>query len=304
MNPSLGISPILATGGSAVGLGNGEVSEIYKVDITNWYKALPYGFVFFNRAADGSNFASNSATFYLPISPQNINITTHFATNLVTTLFGVIEEHSEVRYYDIDITGTTGMAPRYVGVRKQDQSLEEIENKEGRKSFKGSSLPDLGGFLPEVTNTISQVLGTVSDIGNAFNDSISMKSGVYAPHTGYAAFHNFYKFLLAYKKDTSGKSILGNQKRSTHPIQFLNYKDKLKYDVVIQSFTLTRSAESPMLYNYNIKMRAFNLRNVDANPPNVELADRLGLGSIGGQSIFGSLASAAGNAATLVSGLL
>jgi hypothetical protein len=59
-----------------------------------------------------------------------------------------------------------------------------------------------------------------------------------------------------------------------------------------------------MLYNYKIMMRGFNMRNVDANPPAVDQKAKLGLGDIGGQSVFSSLTSAAGSAATLVSGLL
>lgn len=285
--------------GSTAGSSDGEsLDSIYQVTPTNWYKSLPYGFSFFDRQASGVR----TSIFYLPILPSNINVTTQFATNIVTTLYGVVEEHSEVRYYDIEIAGTTGIAPRWVDEKKQGNSPSSV-TPDGRTAFQNTGI-DLGGFLPEVTNTISQVKDAVQDIGNALNGGPSMKTGVDASKSGYMAFHNFYRFLLKYKKDAAGISGLGNTQRKTHPLQFLNHKDRIKYDVVIQSFTLSRNADNPMLYNYSIKMRGYNLRNVDASPPEQDQLAKLGLGDIRGQSAFSSLTSAVGSAATLVGGLL
>ena len=288
-----------AAGSIAGSVGAQSVDEIYKPEPTNWYKSLPYGFSFFNR----SESSKSTSIFYLPILPSNINVTTHFATNIVTTLFGIVEEHSEVRYYDIEIAGTTGISPRYIDAKQQGKKPDEITNQVGRESAANPGL-DLGGFLPEVTNTINQVKNVVSDIGSALGNGPTMKTGVDVNKTGYMAFHNFYRFLLNYKKDTAGQSNLGGTKRKHHPLQFLNYKDRVKYDCVIQSFTLTRSAESSMLYNYSIKLRAFNIRSVDAAPPEQDQLAKLGLGDIKGQSAFSSLTSAVGGAATLIGAIL
>jgi len=287
-------------GGSNAGSADPQsVDEIYKPEPTNWYKSLPYGFAFNNRAERNKS----TSIFYLPILPSNINVTTHFATNIVTTLFGVVEEHSEVRYYDIEIAGTTGISPRYIDAKQQGNPASTVTNPIGRESATSSGL-DLGGFLPEVTNTINQVKNVVSDIGSVLGNGPTMRTGVDVYQTGYMAFHNFYRFLLNYKKDTTGQSNLGGTKRATHPLQFLNYKDRVKYDCVIQSFTLVRSAESSMLYNYNIKLRAFNIRSVDASPPEQNQLAKLGIGDIKGQSAFSSLTSAVGGAATLIGAIL
>lgn len=286
-----------STSGSVISETN-DVDGIYTVEPTNWYKSLPYGFSFFDR----KETSKSTSIFYLPILPSNINIVTHFATNVVTTLFGVVEEHSEVRYYDIEISGSTGIAPRWIDAKKQGNKPNSIMS-DGRISESNSGI-DLGGFLPEVANTINQVKDVISDIGGTLNDNSSMGTGVDVNKTGYMAFHNFYRFLLAYKKDAAGITDLGNTVRKKHPLQFLNYKDRLKYDCTIQSFTLTRSVENPMLYNYNIKMRAFNLRNVDANPLDDNQLKNLGLGAIEGQSTFSQLTGAVGSATTLIGGLL
>jgi len=270
----------------------------YEIKEENWYRSLPYGFHFKNRNAKGDDFDLNSKTFYLPILPSNLNVTTHFATNIVTTLFGVVEEHSEIRYYDIEIAGTTGIAPRWVEARQHGDSVKGVISP-GRTSEDVAPVT-LGGFLPEVTNTLNQIKKLASD-PTAPPD---YKTGVNVKKTGYIAFHNFYLFLLAYKKDAAGLSSLGNKARSHHPLSFLNYKDGLKYDVAIQSFTLTRSAENPMLYNYSIKMRGYNLRSVNRKEASQNQKDKLGLGDIKGQSLFSSITSVVGNAATLLGGIL
>lgn len=309
--------PSGSSGSSFVnGLGGDADKEPYEVEPTNWYKSLPYGFAFWDISAGPSDKAKS--TMYLPISPNNLSVTTSFATNVITTLYGVIEEHSEVRYYDIVISGTTGFAPRFVGAFKDGQPLSSIQGS-GRTAFQGQGVPDLGGFLPEVTNTINQVLDVVQDIGDTLNGGPSNPTGIDPTKSGYVAFHNLYKFFLKYKNDAAQVSAAASAlpfsiplalpaldsapKRKLHPIQFLNYKDGIKYDCVPLSFTLVRSAEKPMEYNYTIKLRGYNLQNVNAKPPAADQLAKLGLGGLEGQSLFSSMTSIAGNAASVVSGL-
>ncbi len=47
----------------------------YSPILSNWYTAKPYGFKFTPR--DGSG----AVVMFLPISPSNLTIATHFATN-------------------------------------------------------------------------------------------------------------------------------------------------------------------------------------------------------------------------------
>jgi hypothetical protein len=304
-------------GGNSSTTGNSpqDSDGLYKIQETNWYKTLPYGFTFRDREAKEEG-DSGTVTFYLPITPSNIQVTTQFATNVITTLYGVVEEHSEVRYYDMVISGTTGFAPRYKSEKNSKGGpLAKVStgsgkdstgfiNPIGRSSFEGNSI-DLGGFLPEVTNVISQVKNAVSDIGDFINGGPKNVTGIKPSESGYFAFHNFYKFLLKYKQDAAGVGKLGTVKRrAKHPLQFLNYKDGIKYDCVPTDFTLTRSAESPMLYNYSIKMRCYNLRSVNETVQEQSQLTKLGLGEIDGQSLFSSLAGAAGGAAALVAGFI
>ncbi len=245
-----------------------ETSRIYNTDehkkegssskdtaLENWYKQLPYGFRF--RGMD----------FYLPIAPSNLNITTHFATNVISTMYGTVEEHSEQRYYDITISGTTGMSPRYYKAVDQEVSTTKVVGRAGFpvKSKIGGTL---GGFFKRTQALVQNTLNQVSDL--LADDDPS--TGINLQRTGYAAFHNFYKFLLLHKKVAAGQSTIGTGSKN---LIFLNYKDQNQYNVAIQTFQLTRDASNPMLYNYHISMRAYNLQTVDSKEVRPDVGSRL-----------------------------
>lgn len=298
----------IGTGLSAIadefGLGSDDnLDSIYKVDTTNWYKTLPYGFVFYGRNIKTKADIVKGKIFYLPISPQNITVTTQFATNVVTTLYGVVEEHSPVRYYDMTISGTTGIAPKYVREKGNSKSsfLGTIADAFDPQSFQTSG-------RSAFDNALSVDLGAVNQIVDTANEVLGYSTGIAPSNSGYAAFHNFYRYLLRYKKDAAG--VGGNTDPQTvpHSLSFLNYKDGIKYDCVPQSMTLVRDTENPMMYKYNIKMRCYNLRNVNGDPQGINQFEKLGLlgpnASLSGGDIFGTMDALVSNGATAASAII
>ena len=297
---------------SLLGLGDNDKQEdIYNVDTTNWYKTLPYGFVFYSRAIGNKDEKTGKDVpitkgkiFYLPISPQNITVTTHFATNVVTTLYGVVEEHSPVRFYDMTISGTTGIAPKYVREKGNSKSsfLGTVAS-----SFSPDSYQTSGRSAFD--NALSIDLGAINTIVDSVNELAGYTTGISPSNSGYAAFHNFYRYLMLYKKDAAGVGKAGNVKKKVpHQLSFLNYKDGIKYDCAIQSFTLVRDTENPMLYKYSIKARCYNLRNVNGDPQGINQFEKLGLlgpnASLSGGDIFGTMGALATGGATAVSGII
>lgn len=247
----------------------------------NWYKQKPYAFEF------GDN--TDRRTFYLPISPSNLNITTHFATNVISTMYATVEEHSEQRYYDISISGTTGMSPRYYKeIKSQIREHRNNGEVDGRAGFPVKVF-SAGGFFKRTLALVQNALNQASDLLGDDKPS----TGIDLEKTGYAAFHNFYKFLLVHKKFVAGEKV--RHKSIDKTLKFINYKDNNMYDVAIQTFQLTRNASNPMLYNYNIAMRAYNMRTADKNPISLDVKDRsteLGLNGIE-SSAFAKLANKA-----------
>ena len=245
----------------------GDMAKVYadpKKSQENWFKQQPYAFIFYPRKGAKS-------TFYLPIAPSNLNIVTHFATNVISTMYGTVEEHSEQRYYDISISGTTGMSPQFYDIiEDQKGHTTEVVGRAGYPVKTGvAGSHGIGGFFQRTQDLIKSAIGQARDV---FNLNSKQTSGINGDRTGYVAFHNFYRWLLVYKKDTSGES--GVTKRGRHPLSFVNFKDRNQYDVSISNFTLTRDSTNPMLYNYNIAMRAYNLRDPDDAKPVKDVQDR------------------------------
>lgn len=244
--------------------------------LQNWYRQRPYAFIFTNQKGEKN-------TFYLPIAPSNITINTHWATNVITTMYGTVEEHSEQRYYDITIAGTTAMMPRYYKVIEDQNADKDEQNKIGRAGFavKSSLSNAAGGFF---RRTLSAIENAINQATEVFGGKDKPSTGVDLKKTGYVAFHNFYKFLLTYKKDTANAGIRKTERgKSAHPLRFVNYKDNNQYDVSVQQFQLTKSAADPFLYNYNIVLRAYNLRSADTQESALDVQDRkaeLGLDGI------------------------
>jgi len=278
-----------------------NLEDSYKTDPKLWWKQSPYTFLF-KEENTGPGLGSRYA-FNLPISPSNISITTHFATNVITTMYGTVEEHSEQRYFDINISGTTGMSPMYSTYAKLSDINEphtnvangkggpggkSSMNKRKRKSYSSASAISKGadslGFLKRSANIVETIASQAKDlIGAPKPIGISTENA----NTGYMAFHNFYRFLLKYKKHTSSKRSQANL--DLHPLTFINWKDNNQYDVAISNFQLMRDANNPMLYNYTISMRAYNLATAGSEgygmaTDQYDLLESIGLNGVKGSA--------------------
>ena len=266
--------------------------ERYDIRTENWYQALPYGFRRHTR-----NGLTQS--IYLPISPENLTITTHYATNVITTLYGTVEQHSEQRYFDISIEGTTGMAPLYPDSFTTGGKAETSYRASFHVTDRNWGAASAGGFF-------ASTLGRYNTIANKAQDLISPQvneTGLDIYHTGYAAFHRLYKFFQEYKIDVAGLESTKPRERGKHPLIFLNYKDNNQYYCAIQRFVLRRTTNDPMLYRYNIVLRAYNLSPLSVPTVGESYKDRLralGLDGVRGSSILGDIKKTVGGAKDLL----
>lgn len=286
----------------------------YQIQEDNWYKALPYGFKFRDRKGD-------EHVMFLPINPQNITVTTHYATNVITTLYGTVEEHSEQRYFDILIEGTTGITPKYTKPIPAE-SVNDIKGNvsPGRARYDVSVPIDpniAGGFFSQTIGVANAIIGRAQDLVQGKQDKDI--SGIPSlKDTGYYAFHRLYKFFLLYKEDASGVSMdngkIDKNPRSTrgddgsaHPLAFMNYKDNVMYDVSIQKFTLNRSANNPMQYQYSIVLRAYNLRGISGTLELSDLPNRLqelGLTGVQSSTLLSEVSEATNSVRQIAAGAL
>lgn len=272
-------------------------NNIYKLNSQNWYSAKPYGFKFTPRSGQ-------ALVMFLPISPSNLIINTNFAVNIIPTLYGTVEEHSDVRYYDISIEGTTGFAPKYIEPATTDAATAAVAfRKSGRSSFSVAQGISLGGFFSKTLGALNAVQNKASDL---LNGGPQPTSGIANSDSGYVAFHNLYRFLKVYKQDAAG--VNGSfGPRTKHPLTFFNYKDNNEYDCVVRSFSLRRSNADPTQYFYSIQLRCYNIRTVAGNSLNNDLKQRLqdlGLNGIDGSSVLGDIKSLSNSAKGIVGAAL
>ena len=269
-----------------------KLDRNYKVESQNWYSAKPYGFRMTTRS-------KGTFTMFLPIAPSNLQISTPFATNIIPTLYGTVEEHSDVRYFDISIEGTTGLAPKFVepGASADSATLYSSLRKKGRSTSSVASSLDAGGFFAKTLAIANQIKNKAADL---LDGGPKAQTGITPDQSGYVAFHNLYRFLLQYKKDASGKD--GTGLRKEHPLTFFNYKDNNQYDVVVRSFTMRRDVNNPMLYYYSIQLRGYNLRPI-SSPVTDDITQRLadlGLNGVDGSSILGDIKSVSSQAKAIL----
>ena len=214
---------------------------------------------------------------YLPISPENMTITSQFATNLIPTLTANYEEHSPNRYYDIKISGSTGMVPINTSFATSCNVNPNINlNPGGRQSMeeKFSALKNITGNMAALgflNNATTEVTDSAKSLFSAKDTSKEYLTGFYINQSGYIAFHNLYRFFVQYKRDASGEAAFGQEKEKSYgqlnPLIFFNQKDNNEYSVSVRNFSLTRDKESPMLYFYSIEMRGYSLNsfNLEGN---------------------------------------
>lgn len=272
-----------------------QMDTIYNAKPENWYTAQPYGFKATNRNGD-------QTVMFLPINPSNITVQTNFATNVIPTLYGTVEEHSDVRYFDISISGTTGFAPKFttpIEASKTNQSDTQSQST-GRTSFSISSDLKLEGFFSKTLGIFNKTMQKVKAVSEKNKGQTTV--GIARTNSGYMAFHNLYRFLLVYKKDAAGVDKSSTPRKS-HPLIFFNYKDNVQYNVAVRSFTLTRSADNPMLYNYSIQLRGYSMLTNQTKSAADDVKNRerdLGLSGVNNSSIFTQMKNTADQAKGII----
>lgn len=312
------LTPALSAAASkAVGAFSGDKNS-YSPIAENWYKSLPYAFV----ATDASGLKK---IFYLPLNPSNISVVTHFATNVIATVGGTVEEHAPQRYFDISIAGTTGIAPQNVSESTSAGNLAFSVlnavtgiglNSTGRQTY--TPEPSLGqytgGFFAKTVGALDNTINAARDVlAGARTHEAGFSAGV----SGYMAFHNFYRFLLESKRNLQqgeGGSLAGRASSAINsatkglsdrtgvtskiqPLKFISYKDNTEYTCAITRFELTRSSDSPMLYNYSIQLKAYKLSSVGDGGQGPAAVDRLAALGLGGKPTLLSTIKGKANAA-------
>ena len=244
----------------------------YTIQDENWYKTIPYGFRIMPPAggdmsdaslggilaAGGLGAQSAVSGFFFPVNPESINISTPYAVQITPTLGGIVEEHSGAVFYNITVSGTTGIIPDLAYIDGKPRFTFDMNGSGRNLAYEPTFLDRIqakAGFGGNTYNAIKSAYTAASNAIFGIDDkTVDSDKSI---NSGYTAYHVLYKFLWLYHDSKS--------KGSQNSLQFVNYKDNNQYNIVIQNFQLSRDKSRPHLYQFSIQMRGWKLETQDGN---------------------------------------
>jgi hypothetical protein len=269
----------------------------------DWYKVFPYQLVIVKyrdipppglgtaQAYDLGNGDMQTVTdqkaidtnyvFTLPIPPEMLSVSTVSSSEATATLGGVVEETTETTFWNIQLSGTTGMA---IGYTKNSNSIGMAD------SFR--SALSTTGLLAGAKSSIAQAvggLGTIVDAGiDAFQDITDPDNGSVVGVAG-AAFGGLANVLAAASLPklpyfssavdgtSNGFTIIKDLKNvfeyysaykeespQLYDLFFINQKDNEVYQVILSGgIQVQKNAKEPYLYRYSFTLKGWEKSSMD-----------------------------------------
>jgi hypothetical protein len=272
-------------------------------------------------------------TYYcLPIPPEALSYQMVSASQFIPTLGGVVEETSPTVFWQIALSGTTGIGISRPYADDKD-TLDKPASGENnfRTVLKGGIFANTFNKVLNATDAIQGaweqgaegafgLLEGLASTGQKYNTSAVKnyippegpgsrlataagldfsRFGSQKPNAtnGYTEIHLLHNFLNVY-------SQLKENPDDSVSLYFESHKDNMQWQVVIKNFGFQKNAAQPYLYKYNIVLQGFDLSEVGGR---VKVpADRFGangdLGSVSSFTLTGALERANSLARKLSSG--
>lgn len=241
--------------------------DIARIDMTNWNKVFPYRFVILKANSSGGYSLHNNLAVTLPITPQDIQITSQFASSLTVGSRGILEEHNGLRVKQITFTANTGIL-----ISRPNFTLEDKIDGNVQAIFGGTvqAVRDFGSAVANVFPKSQAGLANAPDATLQFN--------------GYYQYHAIRAFLELYAELKSKPQGRG------YRLGLDMGKDRVVYLVTPNSFSTRKSAASPMEYIYTFSCTAWS--SLDSRSKEVKAEEFLGNSTSDIQNILNGLRNA------------
>ena len=201
--------------------------------------------------------------FFLPITPQQLTITDAYSINTSATLRGVLEEHSGVRFKNINVRGTFGVWP----------GRPSIVNPPGTPSVLQSIF---GGTIAAAQNVATQFTSIVNNLTTGSNaakpinirpDNTNPKETITSSDdpeyggfgTGYYQTTMLSQFLEQYAEAKRDPANAGWR------LVFDIPKQNQSFVVTPMGFTWDENENKPMEINYNLQLKAWRRINLNSS---------------------------------------
>jgi len=280
-------------------------NNIYSVSSKDWYKSFPYRFVVVietkktDEITQEEKVEKTEKCYYsLPIPPESLSYQMIPASQLTPTLGGVVEETSANVFWQIALSGTTGISigRQYYNVNdsfalyKDGLNKPAIKEENFRAVLKGGifannfnnikNLYDAGvdvfdsdtrtdaafGLLEELATTSQRfkrsgvIVDTIdTDLPGAFLRKASRMLGIDPRTVGAVDATNGYVEIHLFHNFLNVYSKIKEENPDTTKLYFESQKDNMQWQVAIKNFAFQKNANQPYLYKYNIVLQGFNL---------------------------------------------
>jgi hypothetical protein len=228
-------------------------NKLIAINAANWNAGGRYDFTILVDQGDGTlappsqawltKYGFNTYLMRLQLPPGSIDINTPFAMEVTATAGGVLEESAGVVFRNITIAGNTGVLPQKTNLGSSGTPAGSLA------SVAQSIFPSAFSAINQAVSSAQSVVSSVVGPGN---------NGPANPgplnQTGYFQFWNLYSFFVAYAE---AKKKIGN---GSLRLVFNSRKDGIGYLVTPMTFNLSRNKSSPMLYNYQIGLKAWGIQ--------------------------------------------
>ena len=272
-NPSNSLESLFLTEGFFPNKAKG----LWQIDGQNWHKVFSYRFVVKQKSKGNVKLMS----FALPIPPQQLMIKPILPTLATPTLGGVVEEISPVKFWMIDMAGTTGTG---VGRDSDEKVNREKQSSKFREVMETTGL--LAGAVAGANQTIAKVGGVADDLisggtaaASAFSSGNPLAgvgalaggitgaintallpplpyagSAVSGTRNGFTEAHELLRFFYFYQaiKAKSPKEF---------ELWFVNFKTDQSWRVVVKDLNLQRNAANPNLERYKITLKGWDVQS-------------------------------------------
>lgn len=209
----------------------------------NWNKLFPYQLIIMHRTGDGkwerSLLSSTPTPFTLPIAPQSLTIDMAFAMQVEATQGGIVEQSNGSPFRDIVLQGTTGVLP-----------LRNTVAKPTEFNLAGGIFAGTVQAASILATQVAQSL-SLDSLNNVIPEAEFEAGATAGQGTGFHQFLLLKRFLEWYSK---AKTTKDGQNLA---LGFAVWKEEEIYLVTPSKFTVSRSAQSALAYNYTLSMRAW-----------------------------------------------
>lgn len=195
------------------------------------------------------SYEFNAWEYRLPITPQQLSISTVFTANSEATLQGIVEQHGGIKFKIIQMAGSFGVLPFRDSLNKISPATSPFDLASNARSL-------FGGTINAAQGVVNSAIGSVNSILNGYPKAPPKAKAPNGATTGYAQALLLDQFLEQYSEAKR------NPANSNWRLALDIPKQNQTFLVTPLQFAYMQSVDSPNEYKFNLQLKAWRRINI------------------------------------------